>query len=59
MESDQIMMLRMMGFLPSRPRPSHPKIVRTDPPADIRRLMSLHDEVVGKLPPHMVPQNVD
>lgn len=46
--------LRRIGILPSRYSNRRSVPMRPDVPADIERLMGMHSEVVGKLPPHMV-----
>ena len=58
-DAERITMLRKMGILPSRYSNRRSTMMRPDVPADIERLMGMHGEVVGKLPPHMVPQNVE
>lgn len=49
-EAEKIIMLRKMGILPSRYGDCCSAMMRSDVPADIERLMSMHGEVVGKTP---------
>lgn len=57
MQDSREMFLRRIGILPSRYSNRRNAMARSDVPADIERLMSIHGEVVGKLPPHAVNNN--
>ena len=57
MQDSREMFLRRIGILPSRYNNHRNAMMRSDVPADIERLMSMHGEVVGKLPPHAVNNN--